>query len=720
MRSTFTIILTVLAVLLAGLTAIQVTQGSLDSVLGSGGKKKGDLIYKFSPEEVSRMILTGPEGSRAVISREGGHWITEEPWQDLADARLAQSISHFASQLLIEDSLKRDEVENLAEFGLQNDRIEIQLTDADGRELCHFHLGRNTAWRSVDAEENNFPTVVIRPIGGKGEDSLYICADRADPKLRTIGIRSLFQQSLIRFRDHRVFYNHPRFASEITLAGEAAAITLAKDPESRSWLITKPFQLSADPAAIQKTIALLGALEATEVLDPSAVTLPPPSPANIARTITTKFSLVDGKEETISLFVYPPETPDALTVFGRVGQDLDRLRPAVLRLPNAPRSPLSQLPTGVNELRNRTLTSLSVAQIKALEISDSRGREVSLSLARDPHERALRWYAQAAGYTGPANEQQVADTFETLVKEEVLRFVDDAATNLASYGLDQPLRSIQITLKDDSQLTYHLGRKIRDRFYARLPGGKQAVEVGESILSQPERHRAALQKLRDPASSGLLPVESPVLLGFNGNLTATVNLDQVLTEVEIGRRQEAVYYATREGSQRVSQVSSSALSTLTVQPFEWRDTRLWNLNAFEVRGIIIERRGRAPLNLRYEFFKQSWTASQSGKDLTARLNTNKANRLLEKLAELRVKKWISRETSAASALLEFPNLKISILVEEVNEEGNTTGLKPQTLEIVSGGSGSGNRLFYGRSSSAPDLFLLDLSVVQRLAVELLE
>jgi len=73
------------------------------------------------------------------------------------------------------------------------------------------------------------------------------------------------------------------------------------------------------------------------------------------------------------------------------------------------------------------------------------------------------------------------------------------------------------------------------------------------------------------------------------------------------------------------------------------------------------------------------------------------------------------------ARFKFPShLKISVLTEEINSEGELLGLRPQTLSISQVISGKSNKFFYGKSSSDNDYFLLNLGTVKRLAVKLLE
>ncbi len=737
MRHFPTLLLLACALLLGGLVTVQRITGNLDSVFGTPALKEGDLVYQFDPKNVGSIQIINDDGTHAHIKKIGNTWKLENPWEDLADTRLIQSVLNFSNTLVIEDIIERDEVEDLSEFGLQSARIEIKLFDLNGNSLCQYHLGRNTAWRSVDAEENNFPTVVIRPAEANQRDYLYVCADRADPKLRTVGIRRLFDQSLRLFRDHRAFYNHPLFASEVTLQENSSVISMSRANIAKGtpWQITKPFELAANNSAVNKLLQDLGNLQGVSVIDPSAVTLPAPTPENIDYTISANFSFSNQNSEPIFLYIYPPEKENSPTVFARVGQSPEKLRPAVLLLPRGPESPLAQLPKGVNQLRSRTLTSLSVKQLESLVIEDQNDHSLTLNLEWNPHERAKRWHAHAYDYSGqnhsknkiysgPANEEQVKATFEVLFQKSIVRFTDDAVTDLATYGLDQPIRKITLKLKDKKQITYQIGQRKEDHYFVREKGSTKAIAITSELFAALLRGKGGKQlaPLFDPKEKGLL-VTKAAHFGFQNARVTRISTNKGPKTIELGRAKFPHFYASEKGSKRVTEIPAGFLTGLPVAGFRWRQTRLWNLNPFEVRGMIIDRPGKMNLTLGYNFFRQQWKAKDhrnGGQDLTARLNSNKANRLLEKLTELRILRWLGPNNPEAAARLEVPNLSISILTEEVNSDGETLSLTPQTLKISQINPGSQNDFFYGKSSSDPSYFLLDLATVQRLAVDLIE
>ena len=61
-----------------------------------------------------------------------------------------------------------------------------------------------------------------------------------------------------------------------------------------------------------------------------------------------------------------------------------------------------------------------------------------------------------------------------------------------------------------------------------------------------------------------------------------------------------------------------------------------------------------------------------------------------------------------------------MIVEEVNDAGESVALKPKELRIAQVMAGVENRLFYGSLSTESDFFFIDVARVKDLAVDLIE
>lgn len=732
MRLLPSITLAILAFSLGTLVLIQNQAGNLNSIFGAPALSEGDQVYEFDPRKVGRIVILNSDGTSAVVKKQGNSWITDSPWRDFAEPSLVQSIIEFSNNLIIEDVVKADDVADLAEFGLQSSKIGIQLYDTGGKSICNFNLGRYTAWRTVvkdedtgprsvgqaAAGESSFPTVMIWPAEKNRRDFLYVCGDRINPALRRIPIRSLFQNELKLLRNHSVFYRPPHFAAEITLQDQNSEIIITRENTSTmsKWRLTKPFDLAANSQAIQSLIAQLTRLRAAAVLDESSEALAEPLQENLTQTISLKFFLPDGSvSEPTNVHIYPPENENDSTVSAVVSYGPKNQRSAILKLN---RSDLAQLPTKVNQLRSRTLTSLQVAQIKSIKVTDNRNRNLELGLEFDPHERARRWHAQIGTYQGLANEQQVKGLFESLLIDEIAAFSDDAAADLNDYGLDQPLRTIILNLKDKRNIEFTIGAALRNHFYARNQTTGRILEISHSAYQAltTEQPSAELNSILSTPATTSNPRYDLKMFGLDQPIVKRFGTNQGVTTVEFGSTQQRHYYANQTGTPRVTEVPVTTLNKIPMRDSKWRATKLWNISPFEIRGLVFQQQDQPPLQLSYHFFKQDWKARLDGLDVTPSLNENRANRLLEKLTEIRVSTWLSPLDESAAARLSVPNFTLSLLLEKVNDKGEITGLKTETLTF----SRINEDLYYGKLSSDPAFFLINAGIIEGLNVKLID
>lgn len=740
------LLISLLTVALGTLAVMQQLRGNLNFIFGAPPLEVGENLYQFDPADVGRIQILNQDGTRAEIVKTDAAWMLREPWEDFADARTIRSLLDFAARLQIEDIIDRDEVDDPANYGLKKDRIEVKLFDQSGTPLCQFRMGRYTSWRGFDPliemkdptkEPPSFPTLIIQPAEDHLDEHLYVCCDFANPALRTMLMRDLFSDGLRLFRDHRLFYQSPSYAAQITLKEKNSEIILKRDGPGKEseWTIEKPYQLAGSPKAMKQLIDGLSALQAGAVVDESAIALPPPLPENLAFSITLRYFQTDGSVGgPVTARFYPPENEDAKVSPVIISQGSDEQRPAVLLVPRGPGSLLAALPRSVNALRSRTMTAMSVRDIEAVSLRDFTGRSVNLSLEMVPHERASRWFAKVRredgpdqiveNYDGPANAKQVFEFFQTLFKSEVVSFTDDASTSPEDYGLDRPIKQITIRPKEGDPIEYVIGVKLEPRYYARRSPRGRVIEISEEaylagLAGESHREltlvaRPDTDSERPPDGLGLFGLEQPKVVEIDGST------------VHLGKTNSRLFFANQldekgQHTPHVVQVAPDQIGKMPLATYHWRVERLWNINRFEIKGLIIKKRGQPPLALTYNFYAASpWNATLGAKDVTARLNTNKAEKLLKKLTDIEVEQWIGPVAENAARQLADPSLAISILVEEMSDEGLPLGKRRHELKLAEMVRGPTNRFYFGKSDSIPSYFLLDPATHGRLAVDLLE
>ena len=740
-----TLLVSLLTIALGFLVVMQQLRGNLDFLFGSAPMEAGQPLYRFNPAEVARIEIVNDDGTSAEVLKTSTSWKIKKPWDDFADARTVRSLIDFAARLQIEDVIARDDVEDLGNYGLKNDQIKVHLFDGAGKSLCHFAMGRYTSWFSFDPELEmrdptqkppSFPTLIIRPQEEGLRDHLYVCADFANPALRTVPMRDLFSGGLRLFRDHQLFHLAPTTASRITLREKGSEITLKRDSPSKDseWTIEKPYQLATSEKAMSRLIQGLSALQAGAVVNEEDLALPPPLPENVAFSIGIEYFQKDGTsgQATTALF-YPPENQEAKVSPVVISQEKGQTRPAVLLVPRGPGSLLATLPRDVNSLRSRTLTAMRVRDVKSVSLRDFTDRAVDLTLETDPHERAARWYARVTrregpdqiseAYDGPANSKQVFEFFEALFKNEVVSFTNDAATSPEDYGLDRPIRRIIITPKKGKPVTYLIGEKLSPKYYARrFPNGR-VIQISEEAWEAAEKGRdhPELKAVASPTTDAQGPPGGLELFGLDQPKVIQVS-DAIL---HLGKADSRLFFGNRLDSDgkpapHVVEIAPDQLGLMPMQAFHWRGERLWNINRFEINGLRIKKRGQPALELTYDFYApKPWSATRGGAEVTALLNTNKAEKLLEKLTDIEVQQWIGPVAGNAEARLTDPSLTISLRIEEISDEGRNVGIITRNLSLSEVIDSPANRFFFGKSNSQPDFFLLDAATHERLSVDLL-
>jgi len=669
MRIIPTLLFSLLTIGLVTLVVMQQLQGNLNFIFGSPPLKIGENVYDFDPQEVGRIHVVNDDGTKATIIKKGVAWVLEEPWEDYADSRVIRSVIDFASRLQIEDVIKRDDVEDLEKFGLRDSSIELELFDKSGAPLCHFKMGRYTAWRGFDPNLKSedptkavpsFPTLVIRPSEEGLKDHLYICSDFANPALRSIPIRDFFGGGLQLFRDHQLFYLSPAAAAEITLKEKNSEITLQRpslDKEA-DWVITKPFELAANPENLDQLLSGLSRITALQVLDENAINLPEPLPENIDHSISLRYFLPNGNlSQPITAIFYPSENEQATTAPVVILEGDGKKRAAILMIPQGTGSLLADLPRSVNDLRNRSMTSLQVKQIQSVAVSDFTGRSVTLNLEFDPHELARRWQARVIAaeatnnpndsYYGPANEFQVTRLFEALFKDEVESFTNDASTDPKAYGLDDGGHPLEI-----SEAAYNAALK-------NIPHREL------NVVSQ-----APTPDTPAPTGLDIFGLDKPKVV-TRGDIVLHLGLVK-LRHFFANRLDE-----NGKETPHVVEIPADSLNKMSLDPHPWRSVRLWNINRFEIQALIIQKKEQAPLELTYEFFSEVWEATQQGKNVSAFLNTNKASKFIKKLTDIEVQHWFGPVADNAAFRLTDPDLKISVLIEDIDEDGIVKGQAPQ-------------------------------------------
>ena len=285
------------------------------------------------------------------------------------------------------------------------------------------------------------------------------------------------------------------------------------------------------------------------------------------------------------------------------------------------------------------------------------------------------------------------------------------------------LESITIhSLRQAEPIEIHLGSQQGNRRWMLSLRGEAApaneVALGDLLhgISDNEVLSFASDAASDLGAFGLAPPQKRLLLKGKGN----TSLDLLF-----GRGDDGKFYAMRRGSSTVAEIDSSTFTAITASPHDWRDTLLMPFSIVDLRIMKLEGPIRAPLadpalTLNYDFLDESWTARQFGEDVTANLDTQKANHFIKLMESLRVENWLGEISPAAQRSLLRPTFQFTALFQQVSLEGVRIGMRESSFELAPASRSSRNRFYYGRLSGDPHYFVITTAIYREITQQLVD
>ncbi|MBV9489386.1 MAG: DUF4340 domain-containing protein [Verrucomicrobia bacterium] len=404
-------------------------------------------VIDIDPRAVDHLLIQDGENT-IELRRAADGWIMQQPLQDLADAAVIEQLLGSLEFLRPEDVLLdlghgEKKKQKLRDFGLLKPRLRLRL-DGPGR-TWDLGFGNNTA-----VEGSSYLRV-------QGKDPVYVVPNAA---------KDFLTRNPNDFRDHRISPFLTAQIDRVELRANGGLIVLHKTQDD--WEMDRPIKARASNDRMAQLLAKVSDATIQEFVDLSGD------------------ALGEMGGQTTALVLGAGDQQVALT-FGAVRSAHRQLvaisgRPKAFLIDPSVQQALEMRP---NDLRDRKIARLNPDLIDRITI---RSGKDAFTLAR----REDQWFF--ADDRQPVNPEAVSRLFQSVTTQEVAAFVNDAAVDLARYGLDQPGRSItfssyasentaETTAGETPVCNLSLGKSENGATYARLDEEPYVFSIADSALA---------------------------------------------------------------------------------------------------------------------------------------------------------------------------------------------------------------------------------------------
>lgn len=458
-------ILLVLVTLAAiGAAVLLTIDGNLSRIIGRTAFSSGERLFPYTKEEmneVSWMRINCGGDMAEFRRRPNGVWWGQKPWDDRMDPRAAAAILQYTYSTSIVDALPLHKIDSasLKEFGVKTTPITITLKEmsADGKRsstMARYTLGSTAPWLVDDPENKTTDDTTYMQTDFYGRDSRILVG--------TGNILPLFKSGIRQLRDHRPLLIHPAMPASIEINNKGQRIALERpSPDPRTpWKITYPLPLDTDPQMMNVLLGTLQKLTAVRVYDPEETSVPDMTDDQVTSVSIRNFTgrlAEDGKslaveKNPVTLRIYPPSDNSNLAELVKATVSD---RKAVFELAQTTGSNkevpgVRNIPLDLNLLRSKQLTDIGDYKITGLSIRRSLQDYPTIVRFVQGDEKTGQqptWMYTAEGSRyQEVNPDHLVSLLKTVKTGNVAGFASDKATDLAVYGLDNPLLTLTMSL----------------------------------------------------------------------------------------------------------------------------------------------------------------------------------------------------------------------------------------------------------------------------------
>ncbi len=418
-------------------------------------KRLAGNVVNFDEDNLDGIVIQNGD-DRIELRKSDKKWRLEAPIKDQADSSLVDALVSALQSWQKDETISEDEIEKdkgrLEEYGLDKAKLRVKLL---GKEM---------------------PPEILFGKDAALEGKMYVRLENSkDSFLVSQQVKTNVGKKAEEFRDRKLTDLGNAQVSRVTLKTPAGEMELQKQGEH--WEIVRPLRARGDNQKIGDLISQVTAARIQQFVAEAGGDLQPYGLAE-ARGSITLYKQDDKEGQVLQIGGTPPEQQDQ--VYVRFSA-----RNFVYTLPKKIEEILNTKPA---DLRDRHLVRFDTNLLDRITI-DAAGKGKTV-LAR----KEQAWTIASAN-NQLANNTEVTRLLDTLKNEQVTRFVEDVASDLAKYGLDKP--QLQVTLSSFASentaetsagekpiATIAFGNAEGDNVFARIGEEPFVVAVRKTLLDQ--------------------------------------------------------------------------------------------------------------------------------------------------------------------------------------------------------------------------------------------
>ncbi len=388
------------------------------------GVEKKDKVFSVEADKIEELTIKSASGTTASLKKSNGKWQLTEPDAAAADETELSGITSNLASLEIQRVVEEN-APNLAEFGLEQPRIDVGFRAAGDKEFRHLQIGDKT---------------------GTGGDLYAKFPGQKRVFLISSFLEGTFSRTPYELRDKAVlkFDRDKIEALDLTMPESVVSLTRA----SGEWSLSAPLEARGDYGTIE---GIVGRLQSAQMKSIVAS-----GPADVKRYGLDKPQLsvtvsAGSSRATLSL---GKESPDG-DLYAR-----DASRPLVFAVE---KSLLDDLKKPVDDLRRKDIFEFRSFNANRIEIVRGTNTQ-AFEKTKGPEKDAQEKWRQVAPAAKDVDAAKIESFLSKVSNLRAQSFVDPSKPA----GLGTPVAVINVKF-DDNKKQEHVtfGRVGADAFAAR-------------------------------------------------------------------------------------------------------------------------------------------------------------------------------------------------------------------------------------------------------------